>query len=74
MRQKGVHYYTTSDPTYGATTYAYDALNRLQGSAAITRPDGAKVGVTYSSNCATATDEASTVRTACMDPLGRITS
>jgi RHS repeat-associated protein len=70
---------STSDPTYGVTSYSYDPLNRLSGSSAITRPDSNKVGVSYSVSstyglCATSTDEASTVRTTCTDALGRVTS
>jgi RHS repeat-associated protein len=67
-------YYTKSDPSYGLTIYSYDVLSRLQGASAIKRPDGNTVGITYSGNCATTTDEASKVRTICMDALGRITS
>ncbi len=67
-------YYKKSDPSYGVTSYSYDALNRLEGSAAITRPDGNTVGITYPANCATSTDETSKVRNTCMDALGRITS
>ena len=67
-------YYTQSDPSYGVTTFSYDALNRLEGTGAITRPDANEVGVTYSSNCATTTDEASKARATCTDALGRVTS
>ena len=67
-------YYTTSDPTYGITTYSYDALNRLQGASAITHPDNNTVGINYSSNCATITDEASKGHTSCTDGLGRVNS
>ena len=67
-------YYTTSDPTYGITTYSYDALNRLQGASAVTHPDNNTVGINYSSNCATITDEASKGRTSCTDGLGRVNS
>ena len=73
-------YYTKSDPSYGVTNYSYDALNRLQGASAITRPDGNHVGMTYSGNsstlsyCTTTTDEASKARTTCADALGRTVS
>src|SRR5271157_2730664 len=73
-------YYTTSDPSYGVTSYSYDALNRMEGASAITRPDSTTVGLTYAPNssnssyCTTSTDEASKVRITCADALGRITS
>ena len=64
-------YCTTSDPTYGLTTYGYDPLNRITG---VEAPDGSTTSTTYSANCATATDPASKKRTLCADALGRITS
>ncbi len=73
-------YYTTSDPSYGVTSYSYDALNRPEGASAITLPDSNTVGLTYAPNssnssyCTTSTDEASKVRITCADALGRITS
>jgi len=76
-------YRSTSDSTYGATSYNYDPLNRLSNSAsisAIVRPDNSVVGITYSGNCATnllpttTTDEALKVHTTCTDALGRVTS
>jgi YD repeat-containing protein len=66
--------YFTAYPTSAKTLYSYDALNRLQGSSAITRPDGNTVGVTYSANCATIADESGKQRTICTDGLGRPTS
>jgi len=76
-------YYSVSDPSYGVTSYSYDPLNRLSDEGttkAITRPDGNKVSMTYSSNsaslsfCSTVGDEAGKVRTICTDALGRTTS
>ena len=64
-------YRSTSDPTYGVTSYNYDPLNRTTS---ITRPDGDTVGTSYSGNCATSTDEAGKVRTVCTDALGRVAS
>ncbi len=58
----------------GATSYNYDALNRLSGTNAITRQDGGKVGISFAGNCATTTDETGKQRTTCTDALGRITS
>jgi RHS repeat-associated protein len=37
-------YLTTSDPTYGLTTYTYDALGRVTS---IARPDGSSISSTY---------------------------
>jgi RHS repeat-associated protein len=64
-------YCTTSDATYGLTAYSYDPLSRVTS---ITYPDTGAASISYSGNCATATDPASKQRTLCSDALGRITS
>jgi RHS repeat-associated protein len=64
-------YRSTSDSTYGGTTYNYDALNR---STAVTEQDGSVVSTSYSGPCTTVTDEAGKVRQSCADGLGRLTS
>ena len=64
-------YCTKSDPTYGLTTYRYDALNRVTS---VEAPDGSTTSTTYPGNCAAATDPASKARTLCSDALGRIYS
>jgi YD repeat-containing protein len=60
-----------SPPTNGTTLYSYDVLNRP---ATITRPDNDTVGISYTGNCATTTDEAGKMRTICADALGHLTS
>jgi YD repeat-containing protein len=62
-------YCTTSDPTYGLITNAYDALGRVTQ---ITKQDGSISTVSYTGNCATATDEAGKSRKSCSDALGRL--
>ncbi len=66
-------YRSTSDPTYGVTTYTYDALGRTTS---VVKPDGSSstVTTTYSGNCTTVTDEAGKNRESCTDGLGRMTS
>ena len=64
-------YRSTSDPTYGVTTYSYDSLNRTTQ---VSDPDGSTVGTVYSGNCTTVTDEAGKNRESCTDGLGRVTS
>jgi len=63
-------YRTTSDPTYGVTTYTYDALGRTTN---VAEPDGSAVTTSYSGNCTTVTDEASNARQSCADGLRRMT-
>jgi RHS repeat-associated protein len=68
-------YRTTSDSTYGITTYNYDALNRVTK---LIPPDGTpssdNVTTTYAGNCTTATDQAGKVRKSCTDAIGRLTT
>ena len=64
-------YATKSDPTYGLTTYGYDALNRATS---VEAPDGSTTLTTYSTKCGTTTDPASKMRKLCSDGLGRMTS
>jgi RHS repeat-associated protein len=63
-------YRTTSDPTYGVTTYTYDAIGRTTQ---VAEADGSKVATSYSGNCSTVTDEASKTRESCTDGAGRMT-
>jgi RHS repeat-associated protein len=58
------------ESTWGITTYAYDAINRITS---ITKPDNSQVLSPYSGNCTTVTDEAGKVRKSCVDGLGRLT-
>ena len=70
-------YRSLSDPTYGLTTYTYDALGRPSdetGASSIVRPDGSTVSTTYSGNCVTLTDEQSKRRQTCSDGIGRLLS
>jgi RHS repeat-associated protein len=63
-------YRTTSDPTYGFTTYGYDALNRT---VLVTEADGSKVTTSYSGNSTTVTDEAGRTRQSFTNGLGDMT-
>jgi RHS repeat-associated protein len=63
-------YRSTSDATYGLTTYRYDALNRTT---LATKADGSTVTTSYSGSCTTVTDEAGKTRESCADGLGRMT-
>jgi RHS repeat-associated protein len=63
-------YRSTSDPTYGLTTYGYDALSRTKS---VTLPDGSVAGTSYSNNTSTATDPAGKKRQSTIDSLGRLT-
>jgi len=64
-------YRSTSDSTYGLTTYAYDALGRTT---TVTEQDNtSQVSASYALNCTTATDEAGKKRKSCSDGLGRVT-
>ncbi|MGH9685401.1 MAG: RHS repeat domain-containing protein [Candidatus Acidiferrales bacterium] len=62
-------YRSTSDPTYGVTSYGYDALNRTT---LVTKQDGSKVTTSYSGNSTTVTDEAGKTRESFVDGLGRM--
>jgi YD repeat-containing protein len=77
-------YFTTSDPTYGITTNAYDGLDRATQT---TKQDGSVSSVAYSvvagvhdavpgansaGDCNDASDEAGKIRRACSDALGRL--
>ena len=66
-------YRSTSDPTYGITSYQYDALGRV---ALLIPPDGSQtsnnVSTAYSGNCTTVTDQAGKTRKSCADALGRL--
>jgi RHS repeat-associated protein len=64
-------YASKSDPTYGLTTYGYDALNRFTS---LQAPDGSTTSTTYSTKCGSTTDPATRMRTLCSDALGRVTS
>ncbi len=67
-------YRTTSDATYGVTSYQYDALGRVTK---VIPPDGSSstnnISVSYSTNATTVTDQASKKRQSTMDSLGRLT-
>jgi RHS repeat-associated protein len=60
-----------TDPTYGVTTTAYDALSRVTQT---TKQDHSISSVSYNDNCTTATDEAGKKRKVCADALGRMTT
>ncbi len=66
-------YRSTSDPTYGITTFEYDALGRVTK---VIPPDGTSLvdntTTVYSGNCATVTDPAGKKRKTCTDALGRL--
>jgi YD repeat-containing protein len=67
-------YRSTSDPTYGITTYQYDALSRPK---LIIPPDGTqttnKVSASYTNNCMAAADQASKQVTICSNSMGYLT-
>src|SRR5579864_5282526 len=77
-------YFSTSDPTFGTITNAYDALDRVtqttkqDGSISsvaynvITGAHDAVPGANFSGDCTDATDEAGKQRRACVDGLGRL--
>lgn len=64
-------YRTTVDPTYGTTTYTYDALGRVTQKS---EPDGSVVTTSYTGNQTTVTDETGNQRKSQVDALGRITN
>jgi RHS repeat-associated protein len=63
-------YRTTSDATYGITTYRYDTLGRI---ISVTLQDGSVTTAAYATNTATVTDPASKKRQTGIDGLGRLT-
>jgi RHS repeat-associated protein len=68
-------YCSTSDPTYGLTTYIRDALGRVTQ---VTRPDGATALTTYSGRATKVQDEGNgtsrVTRISQVDGLGRVAS
>lgn len=62
-------YRTTSDSTYGVTTYSYDSLGRTTG---VTEPDTSTMSYNNSANTETVTDEAQKKRKLIFDGLGRL--
>jgi RHS repeat-associated protein len=63
-------YRSTSDPTYGLTTFGYDGLSRVK---TVTTSDNAVVRTDYSGNQVTVTDQAGKPRRSLTDALGRLT-
>lgn len=68
-------YRTTSDSTYGVTTYSYDALGRTLS---VTHPDGTTVSTSYANRATAVTDEGNGTRRveriSQSDGLGRLVS
>jgi RHS repeat-associated protein len=68
-------YCSTSDPTYGLTTYAYDALNRTKQ---VTHPDSTSILTSYIGRATQVSDEGNPTqrvqRISQPDALGRLTS
>lgn len=62
-------YRSTSDPTYGYTTYAYDALGRTK---TVTKPDNSVVTTQYCGQETLVTDEAGHWRRSKTDGLARL--
>ncbi|HXX19881.1 MAG TPA: RHS repeat-associated core domain-containing protein [Candidatus Acidoferrum sp.] len=62
-------YRSTSDSTYGTTTYNYDALNRTTS---VTKPDGSTATTQYCGPETLVTDEAGHWRRSKTDGLGRL--
>lgn len=67
-------YRSTSDPTYGVTTFEYDALNRVTK---VVPPDGSStannITTAYSGNTTTVTDQATKKRKSETDGVERLT-
>ena len=63
-------YRSTTDPTYGITTFGYDSLSRVTST---TTPDGAVMATAYIGNTTTVTDPAGKSRKSTSDALGRLT-
>jgi len=55
-----------TEPTWGYTTYTYDALNRKT---LVTEPDTSTISTSYTGGCTTVTDEAGKNRQSCTDGL-----
>jgi RHS repeat-associated protein len=66
-------YCSTSDPTYGLTTYVYDALGRTKS---VTHPDGAAILTSYTGRATQVQDEGNgtqrVTRISQVDGLGRL--
>ncbi|HEX8817223.1 MAG TPA: RHS repeat-associated core domain-containing protein [Terriglobales bacterium] len=62
---------SSGDPTYGLTTYAYDAINRVTQ---VTNPDNTFRTSTYSANAVETVDEAGITKIDLSDGMGRLTS
>ena len=62
-------YRSTSDTTYGITSYAYDGLNRTTK---VTKPDGSTINTAYCGNTTLVTDEAGRWRRSTTDGVGRL--
>ena len=62
-------YCTTSDSTYGMTTYFDDALGRITSA---TLQDGSGITTSYSGNTTTVTDPVGKIRKSVADGLGRL--
>lgn len=63
-------YRSSSDATYGITTYEYDMFGRV---VSVTSPDGTVVRTDYIGNSTTVTDEVGNQRRSFSDALGRLT-
>lgn len=63
-------YWTSSDTTYGLTSYTYDALNRALS---VTHPDNTAQTSTYTNNTVLFTDEDGNEWQRTSDALGRLT-
>jgi RHS repeat-associated protein len=59
------------EPTWGSTSYAYDALDRIKQ---VTQPDGSIIQTSYSGNSTTVTDEAGVKHESVVDGLSRLTA
>lgn len=64
-------YRSTSDPTYGLTTYAYDGLGRRTTTV---HPDSSQAATSYAGTVATTVDESGHSRKTQMDSFDRLTS